>query len=163
MDRQHRVENECRQALAAAHQHWGPQLRVLALFGSAAWNPHGEWHDLDFYAIVEATSREEVERPTYEALAACLDESCNVLTQTPGGFERDVTPLMLDLALDSVILYDTECYFADRLARLRRILLEAGLKRQDIGEGNFYWHFARPPRGNWAITWEGYRDQDSSA
>lgn len=154
------MEAACRVAVESLGKRFGPRLQAVALFGSAARDPEGGWNDLDFYAIIDgAEDRDTVERDAYAILWPVVPEPVNVLCRAPAGFDRDVTPLMLDLAVDARVLCDPGEWLRGRLGRLRAILVEAGLRREDLGGGNFRWAFARPPRGEWSVTWSGFRDE----
>lgn len=157
MDRRERVEDACGQAVAVWRDLFGDALVAAALFGSAARDPDGPWNDLDFYLVAHGADREAQAR-AIRSLAERIEDPISVLSCTPEYFDRDVSPLQCDLALDARVLVDSEEWMASRLARLRRILDEAGMYREDLGRGSFAWLFRDPPHGPWTLDWNGFRD-----
>jgi len=61
----------------------------------------------------------------------------------------------LDLALDGVILYDTDGYMETKLRRIREIIKETGLKRERI-PGGCFWDWKKYPGPDWEISWKGF-------
>jgi len=59
----------------------------------------------------------------------------------------------LDIALDSVVLYDPEGYVTDRSARLRRLIRDQGLQRVRIGR-DLVWRWQQFPGYDWSLSWE---------
>ena len=153
------VEVACVQAVESLRCTFGERLVALALYGSAARDGAG-WHDLDFYAIIRELSSNLVDRDrsTDQALGALRPPyRRGILSKTPEEFDADVTPLMLDLAMDARILWDPQSYLATRLERLRAILRDAHVERETHDYG-FLWVFRHPPRGPWELDWRGLRE-----
>jgi hypothetical protein len=154
------VDQACEQVVANLRGALGDALVSVALDGSAARRPAGPWNDLDFYVIVrglKGDSRERDRRVHEAARPLAPPLRCSFLSKTPEEFDADVTSLMLDLALDARLLWDPEAYFGPRLARLRNLLQEAQLERQER-EFGFLWIFHRWPRGPWQLDWNGFRE-----
>ena len=61
----------------------------------------------------------------------------SVLAKTQMDFEEGFPSFCLDLALDGVILYDTDGYMESKLRRIRKIIKETGLRRERIPGGFF--------------------------
>ena len=153
------VEAACAQAVDNLRRAFGERLVALALYGSAARAGTG-WHDLDFYAIIRELPLDLVDRDRSadKALGALHPPyRRGILTKTPEEFDADVTPLMLDVAVDARILWDPQGYLASRLERLRAILRDAHLERETHDYG-FLWVFRHPPRGLWELDWQGLRE-----
>lgn len=64
-----------------------------------------------------------------------------------------LTSLFLDVALDGIILHDSEDYMADRLARLRRLIQQQGLQRVQVNH-DLIWRWRRFPGFDWSLDWE---------
>lgn len=72
-------------------------------------------------------------------------------------FEGGFPSFYFDLALDGVILYDTNGYMQEKLSRIREIIKEAGLKRVRI-HGGFFWDWKKHPQETeWEISWKGFQ------
>lgn len=153
------IDAACRQAIENLRRTLGDRLVAVALYGSAARGER-DWGDLDFYAIGQDLEGDlgERDRRVDRALGD-LDPPFrrSILSKTPREFDADVTPLMLDLALDARVLWDPTDYLGPRLSRLREILREARLERETHDYG-FLWVFRDPPRGPWELDWQGYRE-----
>jgi predicted nucleotidyltransferase len=153
------VREACRQALENLRRTFGDRLVALALYGSAARAGRG-FGDLDFYAIARDLPDDLRERDRLvDRALGDLDPPLrrSILAKTPEEFDADVTPLMLDLALDAQVLWDPTGYLVLRLSRLREILREARLEREAHDHG-FLWVFRDPPSGPWELNWQGYRE-----
>jgi uncharacterized protein len=62
--------------------------------------------------------------------------------------------LYLDIALDGVILHDTDGYMAERLRFLRTLIRRNGLRREKQGR-DMIWRWEQPPGPDWSLKWEG--------
>lgn len=63
---------------------------------------------------------------------------------------------MLEICVDGITLFG-EDYFEPIRKMALRVLKEAGLKRKNVGR-EWHWEFEKMPRGEWEITWEGFRE-----
>jgi hypothetical protein len=78
----------------------------------------------------------------------------SLLTRTPEEFMAGLPDLYLDIALDGVILHDTNGYMADRLRFLRTLIQRKGLRREKQGR-DLTWRWEQPPDPDWSLEWEG--------
>lgn len=140
-------------AVNALRQHLGDRLLAAAHFGSTARGDARPDSDIDVLVVVRDLPREA------RAISECLGPVRDPLFDTPVSFvprsaeefERDITPLHLDLALDARVLFERDGYLSNRLSLVRRRLDEAGLYR---GTDRF-WHWRRvPTRAEWGIYWD---------
>jgi predicted nucleotidyltransferase len=144
-----RLTQEC---LARYRDAFGERLVSLALFGSQARGTATASSDIDLYLIVQDLVVDRYER--HAAVTAPLDglSSISVLGRTPEDFERDITPLHLDLALDARLIFDRDGYLAKRLKIVRQRIEEAGTYR----DSDLFWRWRQTPRiPDWAIRWDG--------
>ncbi len=77
----------------------------------------------------------------------------SILAKTPAELETYLSSLLLDIALDGVVLYDTDEYITHRLAYLRRLIAEQGLYREQIGR-DLVWQWQDFPGYDWSIEWD---------
>ncbi|MBI4769477.1 MAG: nucleotidyltransferase domain-containing protein [Chloroflexi bacterium] len=149
-----------RQAVDCLQAALGNNLLGVILYGSHARGEPREGSDVDLFVIARNLPARRYERAArlHRLLREIEDApSFSVLGKTPEEFERYFPSLYLDLGLDGVVLFDRDGYTAERLGRIRQIIAQAGLFREQ-DNGNMYWNWKKPPRRHWEITWEGYRD-----
>jgi len=77
----------------------------------------------------------------------------SLLSYTPAEFETRITSLMLDIALDGIVLYDPEGDAAQRLAALQRLIANRGLYREQVGR-DLIWQWKQFPGSNWSLAWK---------
>jgi hypothetical protein len=75
------------------------------------------------------------------------------LAKTPVEFESHLPSLYLDIALDGMILYDTDGYMHQHLACLRRMIHKQGLYREQQGR-DLIWRWDVFPGPDWQVSWE---------
>lgn len=134
------------------------RLVGLAAFGSRARGDARPDSDHDLLLVARGLSPDPFERN--QEIQAPLDSldssdalSVSVLARTPEEFLADITPLHLDLALDAIVLFEQQSFLSHHLGRVRQRIQEAGLERGK----DLFWTWKRPPRRDWAISWEGVR------
>ncbi len=129
------------------------ELVAVALFGSCARGDDTEKSDIDVLLIANQLPSDLFERQQMvkEPIWGLSTRRVSVLARTVDEFSADVSPLHLDLALDAVILYDSQHFLASKLARVRELIAEAGLARS----ADLRWKWHVQPKPGWAITWEG--------
>ncbi len=85
-----------------------------------------------------------------------ITERVNTIARTPEEVEINLTPLLLEICLDGIVLFGSE-YFEPLRTKARKALEQSGMIRERVGR-EWYWHFpSRPPR-RWELSWEGYRE-----
>ena len=133
----------------------GPGVRGIAAFGSRTRCDHRPDSDYDVLLVAEGLAEDPFDRARQlgTALLPLAGVEVQVVARTPREFEADVTPLHLDLALDATVLRERQSYLTSRLARLRELLVEAGLERGP----DLFWRWRKPHRVDWAITWDGVK------
>lgn len=150
---------ECRTILAALQDALADDLVAAALFGSWARGDATETSDMDMLVIAEhlPDSLWERQMRLRGIVSAARSRIPSLIALTQQEFESHFPSYYLDLALDAYLLYDPSRYLAKRLDRAREVMDEAGLYR--TGRRNqFFWNWRKPPRANWELTWEGYRE-----
>jgi hypothetical protein len=80
----------------------------------------------------------------------------SLLSLTPEEFEARITSLMLDIALDGIVLDDPQGYITERLEALRELLESKGLYRTQQGK-DLIWKWKRFPGFGWTLEWRETR------
>ena len=113
----------------------GDNLVAVVLFGSQACREADPGSDWDLLVLAHRLPEKALRRHFW--LKEILPESWRgrvaALAKTPAEFESRLPALYLDIALDGVVLYDTGGYIAQRLAYLRDLLAQRGLRRERAG------------------------------
>ncbi len=136
---------------------WGPNLLAVASYGSRARGQGAQGSDHDILVLAERLDVDPFERS--RAVRGPLRglrqaAEVHVLSRTRDEFFKDVTPLHLDLALDAVVLLDTDGTLTASLEKLRERIAEAGLER----DPDLFWSFTTQPSSvDWAIDWDAVR------
>ena len=124
-------------------------LVAVALFGSAARGEAVERSDLDFLVVLRGIPkslerRYQVYKPIHDAVAM---QSRQVRDTTVIDLDEEfikdedveITPMMLNIAADAIILYDPEGRLASFIERVRRLIQVAGLERYRTKDGKYGW------------------------
>jgi uncharacterized protein len=135
---------------------FGTDTFAVVLFGSRARGEAREGSDWDFLVV----ARDLPERPLERAfrlkkmLPPLHSGEASLLARTPKEFMAGLPDLYLDIALDGVILHDTEGYMAERLSFLRTLIRRNGLHREKQ-ERDLIWRREQPSSPDWSLEWEG--------
>ena len=146
------------QPVEALRRGLGDRLIAVLLFGSRA---RGEAHrnsDWDLLVLARDLPPRLFQRHRLlkQMLPAAERGRISLLARTPQEFEGSLPALYLDIALDGIVLYDPDGYIADKLARLRAMIGEKGLRRERAGR-YLVWRWQEFPGFGWALEWEGAR------
>ncbi len=139
----------------ALQRQFGDNLVALILFGSRARGDYQPGSDWDLLLIARQLPERTFQRhlTVKTSLPVEWRGKVSILAKTPAEFEDRLPPLYLDIALDGIILYDTEGYMHQRLARLRRVIHEQGLYREQQGR-DLIWRWETFPGPDWQVSWE---------
>ena len=142
------------QVLQALRHGLGDRLIAVVLFGSRARGDADPTSDWDLLVVARDLPTKVFQRHLY--LKRLLPEEWRgqvaILAKTPGELDAHLSALLLDIALDGRILYDTQNDMAERLAYLRSLIREQGLRRIQMGR-DMVWHWERPPGPDWSLEW----------
>jgi predicted nucleotidyltransferase len=133
----------------------GDRLVAVVLFGSRARGDADEDSDWDLLLIAKELPQKPFQRHLRlkRLLPPLWRGKVALIAKTPEEFESHVSDLFLDMALDGIILYDTDEYMAERLAYLRRLIQEQGLRREQEGK-ELIWRWEEFPGFDWSLDWE---------
>jgi predicted nucleotidyltransferase len=129
----------------------GDDLVAVVLFGSRA----REGSDWDFLVVARNLPERTLERAfrLKKKLPPLYRGEVSLLAKTPEEFVSGLPDLYLDIALDGVILYDTDEYMAKHLGFLRALIRRKGLSRHKDGH-DLIWRWEEPPGLDWSLEWE---------
>jgi uncharacterized protein len=133
----------------------GDDLVAIVLFGSRARGEAHEGSDWDVLVIARRLPGRTLERAIRlkRMLPPDYRGEVSLLAKTPEEFTAGLPDLYLDIAVDGVILYDTDEYMAGRLRLLRELIRRKGLRREKEGR-DLIWRWREPPGTDWSLEWE---------
>jgi predicted nucleotidyltransferase len=133
----------------------GEDLVSVVLFGSRARGEAREGSDWDFLVVARDLPAGTLERifRLKEALPPLCRGEASLLAKTPEEFVSGLPELYLDIALDGVILHDTDRYMELRLESLQDLIRRKGLRREREGR-DLVWYWEQPPDPDWSLEWE---------
>lgn len=141
--------------IAALTQAMSNNLVAVVLFGSRARGDAAELSDWDLLVIAYQLPQKSFRR--HLQLKKILPDTWRgqiaIVAKTPEEFESHLPSLFLDIALDGIILYDSDGYMAERLARLQRLIQAEGLHRERV-DGDLIWRWQEFPGFDWSLEWE---------
>jgi len=152
-------KKQIRQALSAVvtalRQDLGDNLVAVVLFSSRARGDATEASDWDLLVIARQLPSSFFQRHLQlkMLLPVWWRGQVSLLSYTPEEFDARLTSLMLDIALDGIVLYDLEAYVTRRLAALKRLITNRGLYRERVGR-DLIWKWERFPGFNWSLEWK---------
>ncbi len=136
---------------------FGSRLKTVVLFGSRARKQPKEDSDHDIFLVIKNLSNRPLERQKQIRTAIWdVPLQINTIAKTPEEIEKNLTPLILDVCVDGICLYDKD-YFEPYRKKALDALKRSRLTRKRIGQ-EWYWHFDRIPKKEWELTWEGFRE-----
>ena len=137
----------------------GDNLISLVLFGSRARGDAMETSDHDLFIIAKELPTRPFRRKLFirAPLKGQFEEKLSIVAKTPEEVLGTFPSFFLDLALDGIILFDRDGFFANFQTKVREIISQAGLQRKE-DNGEYYWRWQSPPKGGWEITWSGSRE-----
>jgi predicted nucleotidyltransferase len=141
--------------IAALRQGFGDNLVAVVLFGSRARGDATEVSDWDVLVIARQLSSSPLQRHSQLKMSLPVEwrGQVSLLSRTAAEFESHLSSLMLDIALDGVVLYDPQGYAAQRLAALQQLITNRGLYREQIGR-DFIWKWKQFPGFRWSLEWK---------
>ena len=134
---------------------FGPRLKTVVLFGSRARGGHGISSDHDIFIIVEGLPEDPIER-LKEVRPAVYNApfKINTIAKTPEEVEMNLSPLLLEICVDGIILFGRG-YFEPYRKNAVKGLKKSGLIKYRVGK-EWYWRFKDLKPKNWELTWKGF-------
>lgn len=127
---------------------FGENLEAVVLFGSCARVEAVERSDIDFYVVVRGLPEEPLRRRymIYDALTPVLRKfkrDVSVIEVDIKDIGRQITPLLINIAHDGIILYDKNGKTEDLFNRVKNAVKKAGLARYKTRDGKYGWKPSR--------------------
>jgi len=127
---------------------FGENLEAVVLFGSIAREEAAKQSDFDFFVVIRGLPDEPVRRRfiVYDALTPILRKSkrdVSVIEVDAEDIGRQITPLIINIAHDGIILYDKHGKIRDFFNQVRTAVKRAGLVRYTTREGKYGWKPSR--------------------
>jgi len=146
------------QAVQALKHQIGHHLVAVVLFGSRARGEAHEGSDWDLLLLAHDLPPRIFQRHRFlkQMLPPAERGRISLLAKTPQEFEASLPALYLDIALDGIVLYDPDGYAQEKLAQLRTLIGEKGLRREQVGR-DLVWRWQEFPGFGWTLDWEGAR------
>lgn len=140
MSKRHELEKDI---VLKVKERFGENLSAVALFGSLARGETGEYSDIDLLVVLRKLPPSLVERRrlVYRALAPIREKYHRDTTtiEMEEGDVGQVTPLILNVASDGIVLYDKEGNLTEFLDKVRKSVEEVGLIRYRTRDGKYGW------------------------
>jgi len=141
---------------------FGERLKAVVLFGSQARGEATSSSDHDLLVVAEdlpdqPLARQRAVRLTLWPVLDRLPGPVSFIAKTPDEVSVNLTPLLLDVCADGLCLWGAD-YFEPLREKALTALRQAGLWRPALG-GGWRWLLPGVPRGNWELSWEGYRER----
>ena len=131
----------------------GDHLVAVALFGSRARGEADEKSDIDLFIVVKDILKDDVVNrrlAIYRALStarAKLWRDTSIIDVDEEDLKRGkLTPLLINIARDAIILYDREKYTTQLFKRINDALEDAELIRYRLRDGSYGWKRLKPGR-----------------
>ncbi|RLF13437.1 MAG: hypothetical protein DRJ97_08075 [Thermoprotei archaeon] len=128
-------------------------IRAVVLFGSKARGEDTKHSDLDLLVLHEGCEEKDpvkLRRKLYAALKEALNwevEELTVIDMELSEFmsPREITPLLLNIYWDGIVVYDATGKVQDFLTEVKRRIEASGLRRVKDGRA-YYWVLPEPMR-----------------
>jgi len=128
------------ESLSAA---FGELLEGASIFGSMSRGEGGERSDVDVFVVLRDGPSDPVDRRrmVYLALAPVRARYRRDTTVVDllAGDAKGITPLLLNVAADSIIVFDRKGWLATLFSRILKAAEEAGLERRRTKSGTYAW------------------------
>ena len=125
----------------------GDRVAAVALFGSVARGEHSERSDFDFLVVVRDFRDRDRRFKIYDALYSVLRRDITLIDVDEDSIFREdlvVTPLLLNIAWDGIVLYDPSGRLTRLFERIRRAV-QGRLQRYRTRDGKYGW---KPVKGD---------------
>ena len=127
---------------------FGENLEAVVLFGSIARKGAAEQSEIDYIVVIHNLPKGLVRRRfiVYDALTPILREfkrDVSVIEVDAEDIGRQITPLLINIAHDGIILYDKHGKIQEFFKRIRSAVKNADLVRYETRDGKYGWKPSR--------------------
>lgn len=119
----------------------GDKIVAVALFGSWARNEASDRSDVDFFVVVKDFKNGNRRFKIYHCLRSALKRDVTIVDVEDSALFREdltITPLLLNIAWDSVILYDPSGKLKGLFERIKNAVKDK-LERYKTKDGKYGW------------------------
>jgi predicted nucleotidyltransferase len=138
-----KVEEGLKEACRELAGRFGEKLRGLVLFGSWAREEAGDFSDVDVLVVVDGIPSGRSRRfQLYNIIRKHVGRDVTLIDMDGRELLREdleVTPLLLNIAYDGVVLYDRDGKLTALLKTVKKLIEKAGLKRYKLKNGSYGW------------------------
>ena len=120
----------------------GDELLGLALFGSWARGEAREDSDVDVLVVLKSLKGVEARALVYKVVAERVKRAVTLVDARADELfkeELELTPLLLNILVDGVVVYDRTGRLEELAAKARRLVEEMGLVKYRTPNGKYGW------------------------
>ena len=121
---------------------FGDEFVGLVLFGSRARGEAGDYSDVDVLVVFRSLGGFDVRGRVYGVIAECVRMPItlvDVRLDEIASEDFELTPLMLNILYDGVIVWDRDGLLRDFFERGRKLIEKANLIRYRTRDGKYGW------------------------
>jgi predicted nucleotidyltransferase len=114
----------------------------LILFGSWARGEGREGSDVDVFIVLKSLGGMEVRSRVYKVISECVNKPITLVDVRVDELFKDeveLTPLLLNILADGVVIYDKTGRLGELKLRLREFIESVGLERYRTPDGRYGW------------------------
>jgi len=120
----------------------GDELVGLVLFGSWARGEAREDSDVDVFVVLKSLRGVEARAAVYKVVSRSVGRAATLVDARADelfGEELELTPLLLNILVDGIVVYDRTGKLAELAAKARRLVEAEGLVRYRTPDGKYGW------------------------
>jgi predicted nucleotidyltransferase len=120
----------------------GDELVGLVLFGSWACGEAREDSDVDVFVVLKNLKGVEARAAVYKVVSRSVGRAVTLVDARADELFKDeleLTPLLLNILVDGIVVYDRTGKLAELAAKARRLVEAEGLVRYRTPDGKYGW------------------------
>jgi len=137
-----------REAVKNLVERLGAKVVAVALFGSLARGEVDERSDVDLFVVVKGVPKGPKRRfMIYDAVYGTLKRDVTIIDVDEKELfreELEITPMLLNIAWDSLVLYDPSKKLSNLFDRVKTLTKKLNLERYQTIDGKYGWKSKTP-------------------
>jgi predicted nucleotidyltransferase len=120
----------------------GDELVGLVLFGSWARGEAREDSDVDVFVVLKSLRGVEARAAVYKVVSRSVGRAVTLVDARADELFKDeleLTPLLLNILVDGIVVYDRTGRLAELAAKARRLVEAEGLVKYRTPDGKYGW------------------------
>jgi predicted nucleotidyltransferase len=120
----------------------GDEFLGLMLFGSWARGEARNYSDVDVLIVLRSLRGFEVRSSIYNVLAKCVKRAVTLIDVRADELfkgELELTPLLLNILVDGIVIYDKTGKLSELTSKVRRFVNSIGLIKYRTPDGKYGW------------------------